>query len=141
MIESGEFYTLKGYEMNSERKLTSAMEDYLEMIYRILTENAVARISEVSEKLHVTPSSASKMMKQLKEAGFVNGEKYGYVTLTDTGKAMGEYLYRRHYIINRFLSVLNGTADETEQAEKIEHFLSPLTVANLARLTETLENK
>lgn len=139
MGSKGEFYTLKGYQMNSISPLTSAMEDYLEMIYRILLDNTVARISMVSENLHVTPSSASKMISQLKDSGYIMGEKYGYVTLTDLGHITGEYLFHRHYIINNFLCHLNGTASETEQSEKIEHFLTPQTVSNLARLTDKMD--
>jgi len=29
-----EYYTLKGYKLRSDIKITEAMEDYLEMIYR-----------------------------------------------------------------------------------------------------------
>ena len=139
MEDQDNFYTLKGYQMSRGSELTSAMEDYLEMIYRILRDNAVARISELSEKLHVTPPSASKMARLLKDAGYVNAAKYGYVTLTESGLETGKYLYRRHHIINRFLCRLNSTPDETEQAEKIEHFLTPETVANLSLLTDFME--
>ncbi len=44
-MENGSgFYTLKGYSLNENEKLTSSMEDYLEMICRILQKNEVVRI-------------------------------------------------------------------------------------------------
>ena len=36
MQEKDGFYTLKGYQANGAGELTSAMEDYLEMICRLL---------------------------------------------------------------------------------------------------------
>lgn len=60
MESSGGFYTLKGYSRNENEKLTSSMEDYLEMICRLLQGNEVVRISELAGSLHVKPPSASK---------------------------------------------------------------------------------
>ena len=34
------FYTLKGYKLRDNNYLTDAMEDYLEMIYRISINNS-----------------------------------------------------------------------------------------------------
>lgn len=109
------------------------------MIARILLEREVARIGELSERLHVRPSSASKMIQLLKGAGLVESEKYGYVSLTKKGREEGDYLLYRHKVVHRFLCVLNHTENELEQVEKIEHFLSRETVRNLCALTKRLE--
>ena len=53
MSEASEFYTLTGYQRNEISDLSPAMEDYLEMICRLLSENEVVRINELSEKLNV----------------------------------------------------------------------------------------
>ena len=85
-MENGSgFYTLKGYSLNENEKLTSSMEDYLEMICRILQKNEVVRIRELAENLHVKPSSASKMVNNLKEAGYIEFKKYGYIEITQKG--------------------------------------------------------
>lgn len=56
------FYTLKGYTLMEHGLLTAAMEDYLEMIYRMRQEEQeVVRVSALAAALHVQPSSASKM--------------------------------------------------------------------------------
>lgn len=136
------FYTLKGYELNEPNKLTSSMEDYLEMICRMLKYADVVRINELAEKLHVKPSSASKMVSNLKEAGYIEFEKYGYIEVTKEGAEMGEFLLRRHDIIHKFLCALNGTDNELDQVEKIEHFLNKTTIKNLEILTnEFKKNK
>ena len=82
------FYTLKGYSLNESERLTSSMEDYLEMICRILQDNDVVRISELAEHLHVKPSSASKMVNNLKEAGYIEFKKYGYIAITGKREEM-----------------------------------------------------
>lgn len=138
-----EFYTLTGYQQREQPALTPAMEDYLEMICRLsIAEDPpcpVVRQREIAEKLHVRPASASKMTAQLKELGFINAEKYGYISLTAKGEENGRYLLFRHEVLQRFLCALNDSADELEQAEKLEHFLNPATVQNLWLLTQRLE--
>ncbi len=126
--------------MNESEKLTSSMEDYLEMICRILQENEVVRVSELAENLHVKPSSASKMAGNLKEAGYIEFKKYGYVAITEKGLETGKYLLHRHKVLHDFLRLLNHSEDELEQVEKIEHFIDKTTVDNLERLTERMRS-
>lgn len=111
--------------------VTSGMEDYLEMICRMSGETEVVRVSALARALHVKPPSASKMAGNLRAQGLVEFSKYGYITLTETGKKLGEYLIRRHELVSRLLCLINGTENELEEAEKIEHFLSPRTILNL----------
>lgn len=140
MDKTWEFYTLKGYQTNAPAELTPAMEDYLEMISRLLKQCDVVRIGELAYTLHVKPSSASKMIQHLKAAGYVHFEKYGDISLTQRGLEHGEYLLYRHKVLHRFLCVLNHTQGELEQVEKIEHFLNRTTIENLNALTLKLEN-
>ena len=127
------FYTLKGYLMAENKTITSSMEDYLEMIYRIHSEGEAARIGALSEMLHVKPSSASKMVDNLKNQGLVTSKKYGYITLTDAGIEFGKYLVYRHDIVHRLLCLINHSENELEQVEKIEHFVNFETVGNISR--------
>lgn len=139
MAKPGGFYTLKGYQANSGGAITPAMEDYLEMIYRMLKDSDVVRIGELAALLHVNPSSTTKMIQQLMGLGYVETEKYGYIQLTEKGKTLGSYLFYRHDVLQAFLCELNGTEDELEQAEQIEHFLNPTTIKNLDTLTKLLK--
>ena len=141
-MENGSgFYTLKGYSLNENEKLTSSMEDYLEMICRILQKNEVVRIRELAENLHVKPSSASKMVNNLKEAGYIEFKKYGYIAITQKGLETGNYLLHRHRVLHDFLCLLNHTKDELEQVEKIEHFINKITIDNLERLTDWMRSQ
>lgn len=142
MDQGDNFYTMKGYERKEEDsgRLTTSMEDYLEMIYRIALDEKPVHVGDLSRRLHVRPSSATKMIQQLAEGGYLQSEKYGMIFLTEKGRTEGRYLLDRHRIIHSFLCVLNHTDNELEQAEKIEHFLNRQTVENLEKLTERLKS-
>lgn len=141
MNRNEEFYTLKGYQIQEGGELTTAMEDYLEMICRLAEEEAQVRVGELSKRLHVKPSSVTKMLRQLDHTGYIRAEKYGLVHLTEKGREAGRYLLYRHGVIERFLCALNRSQDQLEQAEKIEHFLDRETVAHLDALTDLLKEK
>lgn len=136
-----EFRTLKGYDLSQSRPITYAMEDYLEMICRSCGENGFVRISNLSEQLHVKPSSTSKMMGHLKECGLVDYEKYGLVSPTQQGWELGQYLLHRHEVLNRFFCLINHTEEELEQTEQIEHFMNRRTVDSIERLILQLESQ
>ena len=142
MTEIKGFYTLKGYQINETGGMTTSMQDYLEMICRLTDgEPDVVRVRELAFELHVKPSSVSKMVGNLREAGCVEYKKYGYISVTDKGKKIGAYLLWRHRVLHDFLCMLNGTEDELEQVEKIEHFIDERTTANLAVLTKRLREE
>ena len=138
MDENNQFYTLKGYALLENNAITASMEDYLEMIYRIATDGEVVRVKTLAARLNVKPSSASKMVQNLRGAGLVSAEKYAYIQLTDAGNTFGRYLVNRHDILHRFLCYVNRSENELEQVEKIEHFINKKTVENIERLLETL---
>lgn len=127
------FYTLKGYSLLEQNRITSSMEDYLEMICRLYQDKAPIRINHLADCLHVRPSSASKMVGNLKVQGLVRFEKYGTVTPTEAGLKLGRYLLFRHQILTEFFQLINGNANGLEQVEKVEHFMEPETVYNLKK--------
>ncbi len=140
MKGKSDFYTLKGYQLNENTQITSSMEDYLEMICRIRKTQDIVRINELADMLHVKPSSSSKMVNNLKYLGLVEFERYGYIKPTAKGEELGEYLLYRHDVLNEFLCLINGSEDETEQVEKIEHFLNEKTIRNIELNIEILRS-
>ena len=139
MSDDNRFYTLKGYALLEGNAVTSSMEDYLEMIYKIHAAGEAVRVGAVAEKLNVKPSSATKMVSNLKKQGLVSSEKYGYIQLTEAGIELGKYLVFRHDILHRFLCYINRSDNELEQVEKIEHFFNMETVENIKKLLNNLE--
>ncbi len=133
------FYTMKGYALLSTGEVTSAMEDYLEMIARVERDGGTARVVELSSQLHVKASSVTKMIQQLAKAELVSAQKYGGIVLTEKGAALGDYLLFRHRVLHDFLCLLNGSESELEQVEKIEHFFDNRTIKNLEKLCARLK--
>lgn len=134
-----QFHTTKGYEiMHLEKSLiTSSMEDYIEMIYRCSLDEEYIRLNTLAHLLNVRDSSASKMMKKLKELSLISYKKYGVITLSDKGREIGEYLYKRHNIIEEFLKNLSDEDhDVLVETELIEHVIGEKTVENIRFLNE-----
>jgi DtxR family Mn-dependent transcriptional regulator len=121
-----EFYTVRGYELldQDKRLLTSAMEDYLEMIYRNNLQEGYTRINALSELLNVRPPSTTKMVQKLTDMGLLDYKRYGIILLTDEGKKIGKFLLERHIIIERFLRTIDVNENILAQTELIEHNIS-----------------
>ncbi len=138
MENNNEFYTVRGYQLLKKNKemLTSAMEDYLEMIYRNSLEERYVRISTLAELLNVRPSSATKMVQKLAEIGLVDYKRYGIIFLTESGREIGEFLLKRHNIVEKFLSTIGITENLLKETELIEHNVSVNTLQNIHLLNE-----
>ncbi len=123
------FYTVRGYErLSGSKTLTSSMEDYLEMAYRLSRDKGYTRISELAAALNVQPPSATSMVQKLSDYQYMNYQKYGVVELTSQGKELGAYLLERHKTIEEFLLMLGVEAGVLEETEKIEHNVSSSTM-------------
>ncbi len=134
------FRTFRGYELAHQRagRLTPALEDYLEMTYRLCAADDYARVGRLSELLNVKPSSVSKMIAKLAQFGYLQWDRYDIIRLTELGKTTGAYLVQRHETIEGFLRFL-GSESPLEETELIEHSLSPSTVNSLRCVLAYLE--
>ena len=128
------YYTLKGYKLRNKNKITEAMEDYIEMIYKNTIDNNQISTKEISNLLNVKYSSTTNMLNRLKELELVNYNKYKKVSLTDKGIHLGKYLLYRHDILTTFFKLLNKNDYHLEEIEKIEHYLSVKTIKNLEKI-------
>ena len=128
------YYTLKGYKLRSHNKITEAMEDYIEMIYKNTIDKNEISIKEISNLLNVKYSSTTNMLDRLKQLELVNYDKYKKVSLTDKGIHLGKYLLYRHNILKKFFKKLNKNKYSLEQVEKVEHFVDIDTISNLEKI-------
>lgn len=128
MASNNNFYTFSGYMKKEDNPLTASMEDYLEMIYRLSSEEGFTRIHQLSLALHVQSPSATKMVQRLAELKLLKYEKYGMVMLSEEGKQLGATLLRRHEVVRGLLKVIGvDESDLLAETEKIEHTVSPDT--------------
>lgn len=130
MEEISKFHTVRGYQLLEQNKklLTSAMEDYLEMIYRNSLIEGYMRINTLSDLLNVQPSSTTKMVQKLTSFGLLDYKKYGIIFLSENGKEIGKYLLDRHTIIEYFLKKVGAGENVLLETELIEHNISAQTL-------------
>lgn len=116
---------------------TPSMEDYLETIFSLIHGKGYARVSDIAHHLGLQPSSVTKMVQKLAEAGYVHYERYRGLILTEAGETLGEALQERHRMLAEFLQLI-GVPEETihRDVEGIEHHVSPVTLARLAALVD-----
>ena len=124
--------------IDTKRKLSASLEDYLEAILNLSAGSKVARSKDIAEAVAVSRSSVTGALRTLADKGLVNYKPYGYITLTDQGWALAERVARRHNIIKSFfVNVLGVDPNAAGQAAcKAEHALGPKIVARLLHFIE-----
>jgi len=85
-------------------------------------------MKNLAQQLNVQASSATKTVQKLTEMGLLSYEKYGIIQLTEEGKRIGDYLLKRHQIVEAFLENIGVQDNILRQTEMIEHHLTVDTV-------------
>ncbi len=116
--------------------LSDTEENYLKALLRITVEQGnagEAGTNQLAGKLNVRPATATDMLKKLKEKQLVNYEKYGKISLTDTGRDLAIAIVRKHRLWETFLfDKLGFSWDEVHDvAEQLEHIKSEKLVERL----------
>jgi DtxR family transcriptional regulator, Mn-dependent transcriptional regulator len=119
---------------DESNELTAVAQDYLKVIWNA-QEWSLEKVSTkmLAEKLGVSASTASESIRKLAEQGLVDHEKYGAVTLTESGRRAALAMVRRHRLLEAFLvKELGYSWDEVhDEAEVLEHAVSDRLVARI----------
>ncbi|MDI3314378.1 MAG: manganese-binding transcriptional regulator MntR [Mycobacterium sp.] len=114
--------------------LTAVAQDYLKVIWTA-QEWSLEKVSTkmLAEKIGVSASTASESVRKLAEQGLVDHEKYGAVTLTESGRRAALAMVRRHRLLETFLvNELGYRWDEVhDEAEVLEHAVSDRLLARI----------
>jgi DtxR family transcriptional regulator, Mn-dependent transcriptional regulator len=114
--------------------LSAVAQDYLKVIWNA-QEWSREKVSTkmLAEKIGVSASTASESIRKLAEQGLVDHEKYGAVTLTESGRRAALAMVRRHRLLEAFLvKELGYSWDEVhDEAEVLEHAVSDRLVARI----------
>lgn len=119
--------------------IKKAAEDYLEAMLMMREKHGYIRSVDVALHLGVTKPSVSYATKRLRESGHITMDKDGLITLTDSGMAVAESMYRRHRVLTRLLMDL-GVEEHIarEDACKLEHDLSEQSFQAFCSLKERI---
>lgn len=107
--------------------LTSVTQDYLKVIWTTQEWSEVKVTTKLlAEKLGVSASTASEAIRKLAEQGLVDHERYGSVTLTESGREAAVGMVRRHRLLETFLvrELGYGWDEVHAEAEVLEHAVS-----------------
>jgi DtxR family Mn-dependent transcriptional regulator len=74
------------------------------------------------------------MVQKLAKLGFLDYKKYGIILLTEKGMSLGEFLLKRHNIIEKFLKNIGIKENLLIETELIEHNVSSNTVKSINQL-------
>ena len=111
----------------NQRDLSTVAQDYLKVIWTA-QEWSLEKVSTkmLAERIGVSASTASESIRKLADQGLVDHEKYGAVTLTDSGRSAALAMVRRHRLMETFLvRELGYSWDEVhDEAEVLEHAVS-----------------
>jgi len=86
------------------KKVTAAIEKYLESIYKLQEKNGVARTSEIIKLLKVVPGTVTNTVKRLKREGLITHKPYGGIRLTEKGRKIALSAIRKHLLLEKLLT-------------------------------------
>ncbi len=106
-------------------ELKESGEMYLETILVLSQKQENVRSLDIARYLHYSKPSISRAMGILRNAKYIAVDESGYITLTNSGRAIAEKIYERHVVISGVLENI-GVNPETaaEDACRIEHVIS-----------------
>lgn len=89
---------------------------------------------EIACKFGIRPSTVTRSLHELGEAGYIRYDPYQKVSLTDAGEDLTRFLLRRHRILSlMFTRAGLSEPDACAQAEKIEHLVPKAHVDQICR--------
>ncbi len=119
-------------------KISSSLEDYLEAIYILVQQGGEVRLTDIADFLNVSRPSVSRAIGTLKDAGLVEHEAYGQISLSPKGKTQAGKVLKRHMIIKRFLTDTLDVDPVTAEKDacRMEHVMSGQTIEKLSHYIE-----
>lgn len=121
--------------------LSASLEDYIEVIYHIITEKQVARSKDIATRLDVSRASVTEALRTLSKKGLINYAPYEPITLTNSGRTTAEDVIFRHDALKRFfievLAIDGKTAEEG--ACKVEHAAPPEVISRMISFIDFLQ--
>lgn len=106
-------------------KIQESAENYLETILVLSKRIGAVRSIDIVNELDFAKPSVSVYVRNLRDNGFIQIDKSGYITLTETGREIAESIYERHQILTKMLVHLGVDQNTAENdACRIEHVIS-----------------
>ncbi|MFH0883192.1 MAG: FeoA domain-containing protein [bacterium] len=121
-------------------RLTESLEDYLEVIFRLLQNRDVVRVRDIAKIKDVKTSSVISALQRLDRKGLVVYRQREYVDLTEEGRSLGFRLFQRHTFLKRFLTDFLQVDPDTAERDacSMEHTISVETLERISSMSQFL---
>lgn len=121
-------------------RMQESGEMYLETIL-ILSGRGQVRAVDISEHMGYSKPSVSRAMGLLKGDGYIQVDRDGFITLTDTGREIAQKILERHQVLTKMLVALGVDAQTaSHDACRMEHAISDASFqaikAHVSRFSE-----
>ena len=124
--------------MKNTTDVGKSAEDYLESMLVLKEKNGYIRSVDIATHLGVTKPSVSNAMKRLREEGYIEMNRSGFITVTEKGMEIADKIYTRHKKLTSYFITLGVDPEIAEEdACKIEHDISDQTFEALCRCIDT----
>ena len=118
-------------------EMTQSLEDYLEAVYMLISEDRPAQVRDVAKMLSVKMPSVVKAIHELKRLGLVVQKPYSNIELTEKGGRVARQVLGRHRLIRAFLMKLGVSRRHADKdACLMEHILSAETIDRIRTYVE-----
>ncbi|MEZ5066512.1 MAG: metal-dependent transcriptional regulator [bacterium] len=124
----------------NEKEVSHSMAHYLQAVAGLKKDKGYARVGDIAERLGVSKSGVTSMLRSLQARGLVDHERYGCVELTDEGRTLATRTESNRHLLTLFFRDVLGVPEAiaSEDACMIEHLVSPEAMSRLLRLTMLL---
>lgn len=115
-----------------------AMREYLAEIYRLQEDSPTVSTTSLAERLQVSAPAVPRMLKRLRNGGYVKHKPYQGIELTPRGREEALRELRRHRILEVFLvNVMGFSWDEAhEHADEMGKGLNDAITKRMAEMTD-----
>ncbi len=124
----------------SNDDITASLEDYLEAVFVLHEQHKSVRMTDIADFLDVSKPSVNRAIGTLKDAGYLNHETYGEITLTSSGKSKAKAVLKRHTLLKNFLTSTLGVDSEVAEKDacRMEHVMSNESISKLSDFLKSL---
>jgi DtxR family Mn-dependent transcriptional regulator len=121
----------------TDRQPSAAMREYLAEIYRLQEDAPTVSTTSLADRLNVSAPAVPRMLKRLRNAGYVKHVPYQGFELTELGIEEALKELRRHRILEVFMvNVMGFSWDEThELAEEMSKGINDTIAERMAEMT------
>ena len=106
-------------------KIHESAENYLETILVLKQRKGQVRSIDIVNELNYSKPSVSIAMKKLREAGLIEMDSSGHISLLPEGMKIASSTYEKHTLLSRYLINLGVDPEiASEDACRLEHVIS-----------------